>query len=163
MKGFQPTLCTVGGFVAGTAALRILLRGATNEDDNAVDTRGGEENYKLFNEHPRSDLYEWAYDEHNDLYNDPPERSLLRPPREHSQDIVRPGTAVSRRMNLFDSDNNQGGNNGGFRLKLYWRDGYYWQESSKETFWCMSCKRGSCKKNEVMRLVSDSPNEQSMT
>lgn len=26
---------------------------------------------------------------------------------------------------------------GNFRLRLYWEKGYYWQESTKETFWCM--------------------------
>lgn len=30
-----------------------------------------------------------------------------------------------------------------FRLRLYWQRGYYWQESWKEMWWCMSC-RGSC-------------------
>ena len=26
-----------------------------------------------------------------------------------------------------------------FKLRLYWEDGYYWQESYDETFWCMAC------------------------
>ena len=26
------------------------------------------------------------------------------------------------------------------RLRLYWEEGYYWQESTKEKWWCMQCK-----------------------
>ena len=36
------------------------------------------------------------------------------------------------------------GGNGGQRLRLYWEDGYYWQETHKETFWCMECNNPPC-------------------
>jgi len=31
-----------------------------------------------------------------------------------------------------------------FRLRLYWNRNYYWQETRKETWWCMQCS-GSCR------------------
>lgn len=43
----------------------------------------------------------------------------------------------------------------GFRLKLYWETGYYWQEMTTEKFWCMACPSGGggeCKRNDKMEL-----------
>jgi hypothetical protein len=40
----------------------------------------------------------------------------------------------------------------GFRLKLYWETGYYWQESTTEKFWCMSCPGGECERNDQIEL-----------
>ena len=40
----------------------------------------------------------------------------------------------------------------GFRLKLYWETGYYWQEEVTEKFWCMSCPSGECKRYDNMVL-----------
>ena len=37
-----------------------------------------------------------------------------------------------------------------FRLRLYWDSGYYWQETSRETFWCMDC--GECQENDSIRI-----------
>lgn len=31
-------------------------------------------------------------------------------------------------------------NENGFRLKMYWEEGYYWQENPNERWWCMSCQ-----------------------
>jgi hypothetical protein len=28
-----------------------------------------------------------------------------------------------------------------FQLRLYWKSGYYWQETNRETWWCMECAR----------------------
>lgn len=39
---------------------------------------------------------------------------------------------------------------GGFRLRLYWEEGYDWQESGGEKFWCMECD-GSCEDGDKMR------------
>ena len=39
---------------------------------------------------------------------------------------------------------------GGFRLRLYWQNGYNWQDSSKERFWCMQC-RGGCQNGDAIR------------
>jgi len=39
----------------------------------------------------------------------------------------------------------------GFRLKLYWEDGYYWQERTEEKWWCMSCRDG-CEKDHRIEL-----------
>ena len=44
-------------------------------------------------------------------------------------------------------------NENGFRLKLYWEDGYYWQERTDERWWCMSCQEdGKCKSGSKMEL-----------
>lgn len=41
----------------------------------------------------------------------------------------------------------------GFRLKMYWETGYYWQESTTEKFWCMACPSGEvCNRNDKMEL-----------
>ena len=40
----------------------------------------------------------------------------------------------------------------GVRLKLYWQTGYYWQENTEETWWCMSCPDGFCKLNDKLEL-----------
>ncbi|KAL7531757.1 hypothetical protein ACHAWF_003898 [Thalassiosira exigua] len=34
-----------------------------------------------------------------------------------------------------------------FRLRLYWQRGYYWQESSREMWWCMRC-RNNCRSGD---------------
>jgi hypothetical protein len=39
---------------------------------------------------------------------------------------------------------------GGFRLRLYWEEGYNWQDSSGEKFWCMECD-GNCEDGDKMR------------
>ena len=36
-----------------------------------------------------------------------------------------------------------------FRLRLYWQRGYYWQESSREMYWCMQCG-GSCSDGDMV-------------
>mgnify|MGYP000570527716 CR=1 FL=1 len=36
---------------------------------------------------------------------------------------------------------------GTFRLRLYWKRGYYWQESRREVWWCMEC-RNNCKSGD---------------
>ena len=41
----------------------------------------------------------------------------------------------------------------GFRLKMYWEDGYYWQERTDERWWCMSCQEdGKCESGSKMEL-----------
>mmetsp|Transcript_15146 Transcript_15146/g.23470 ORF Transcript_15146/g.23470 Transcript_15146/m.23470 type:complete len:356 (-) Transcript_15146:1976-3043(-) len=41
----------------------------------------------------------------------------------------------------------------GFRLKMYWETGYYWQEITTEKFWCMACPSGEeCNRNDKMEL-----------
>ena len=42
----------------------------------------------------------------------------------------------------------------GFRLKLYWEEGYYWQERTKETWWCMGCVDGKCEKGSKLELTN---------
>lgn len=46
--------------------------------------------------------------------------------------------------------------NAGFRLKLYWEEGYFWQERTEERWWCMQCvdKLGNfiCEKDSRMQL-----------
>ena len=31
-----------------------------------------------------------------------------------------------------------------FKLKMYWEEGYYWQEETFERKWCMRCRDGDC-------------------
>jgi hypothetical protein len=47
-----------------------------------------------------------------------------------------------------------------FRLRLYWEEGYYWQEERRETFWCMEC--GECQENDsiYIKWCSDSSRQQ---
>ncbi|KAL7523702.1 hypothetical protein ACHAXR_000294, partial [Thalassiosira sp. AJA248-18] len=40
----------------------------------------------------------------------------------------------------------------GFRLKLYWEEGYFWQERTEEKWWCMSCPDGKCERSHKMEL-----------
>ena len=39
-----------------------------------------------------------------------------------------------------------------FRLKMYWEEGYYWQENTSERWWCMSCQDGNCVDNANIEL-----------
>lgn len=40
-----------------------------------------------------------------------------------------------------------------FRLKLYWEEGYFWQEKTEERWWCMSCgESGVCEVDSKMQL-----------
>jgi hypothetical protein len=35
------------------------------------------------------------------------------------------------------------------RLRLYWHKSYYWQETRRETWWCMQCRRGCNESNSI--------------
>lgn len=174
MKGFHPSLFAIGGFVVGAAALRILLEGDKAKpvkrdiqtlpvtDPISIIANGTEVEGGAGVDHDA--LYEGAYDDESS--NISSKKSLREQPRlptdeEQGQDLALTGTAVSRRTNLFSPNNEDEADNAlaqtrrdsSFRLKLYWKNGYYWQESRKETFWCMSCGYGGvCKEGEVMRL-----------
>jgi len=39
-----------------------------------------------------------------------------------------------------------------FKLKMYWEEGYYWQEERKERKWCMRCPGGSCSSGEKLYI-----------
>jgi hypothetical protein len=47
-----------------------------------------------------------------------------------------------------------------FRLRLYWEQGYYWQEDWREMFWCMECDE--CQENDsiYIKWCSDSVRQQ---
>ena len=38
------------------------------------------------------------------------------------------------------------------RLRLYWQSNYRWQETSKETFWCLQCRHSECKTNSIIEV-----------
>ena len=41
----------------------------------------------------------------------------------------------------------------GFRLRLFWDDGYFWQERRTETWWCMCCAdNNKCKRNSKLQI-----------
>ena len=102
----------------------------------------------------QEDMYDWAYEEQafNMTSDEFSERILVESfnldPIEGEEHAI--SSNVSVRTNLFDED--ESGDQ--FRLKMYWRNGYYWQEKTTETWWCMGC-RGPCKENSVMELVSN--------
>ncbi|KAL9179483.1 hypothetical protein ACHAXT_008773 [Thalassiosira profunda] len=159
-KGVHSTaLCAVGGFVVGTAALRILLDRSTAIPAAKQALQGPEQartntsvpsatsSIDEYEPDPET-MYDWAYEEEDLILNE----TFVVPPSlsadaEEEEDAIPAGISVSRRMNLFDEP--------GFRLKLFWKEGYYWQESYAEKWWCMSCGLdGVCKKDDSMYLVN---------
>ena len=40
-----------------------------------------------------------------------------------------------------------------FNMRLYWKNGYLWQESPSEKKWCMMCKSGSCPKGSGIKIA----------
>jgi len=124
--------------VVGTVALRMLLRDdATSDQQQMLRGESVESPAKVVGapiidnkvsdsetKGDSDDVYTWAYEEDSKKLG---ERSLV--PSRGSDSIEAPkplsGTNVSRRTNLFAPEE---GDNSGFSLKLYWREGYYWQE-----------------------------------
>ena len=53
---------------------------------------------------------------------------------------------------LFTSLSIRRNNEIGFRLKLSWEVGYFWQERTEETWWCMACPDGKCEENTVLEI-----------
>ena len=39
-----------------------------------------------------------------------------------------------------------------FRLKLYWQEGYFWQEETRERKWCMKCRSNGCSNGEKLYI-----------
>jgi hypothetical protein len=39
-----------------------------------------------------------------------------------------------------------------FQLKMYWKEGYCWQEEWKERKWCLQCQGGSCGENDYLLI-----------
>lgn len=37
-----------------------------------------------------------------------------------------------------------------FQLKIYWEEGFCWQQEWIERKWCMSCQYGTCDENDIM-------------
>ena len=51
-------------------------------------------------------------------------------------------------------DTNDANNDMPFRLRLYWEDGYTWQESTEETYWCADClPYGHCYNGATMYIT----------
>lgn len=42
--------------------------------------------------------------------------------------------------------------NSHFNLKIFWKRGYQWQESSSEKKWCMCCKTNRCLKGSGLKI-----------
>ena len=38
------------------------------------------------------------------------------------------------------------------RLRLYWQRNYLWQETTRETFWCLQCRSGACTTNSIIEV-----------
>jgi hypothetical protein len=41
-----------------------------------------------------------------------------------------------------DDGDNGGGGGGSFQIKMWWQEGYYWQEENFERKWCFDCRSG---------------------
>lgn len=55
--------------------------------------------------------------------------------------------------NLYDSDHRDvEGKSNGFRLKMYWEPSYFWQETHRETFWCLQCRNKVCKSGHNLQI-----------
>jgi hypothetical protein len=158
------SLCTVGGFVVGTAALRTLVHDKKTNPTKTEMLRGtflgmapvrdrspfnGSKNLELdpLKLHPSVSTAASINDNGNDFgTNATSPYGKVGSPSLASLTNETQSVSVSRRTSLLSS---------GFCLKLRWQRGYYWQESFEETWWCMSCGiDGRCKEDEVMRLVS---------
>jgi hypothetical protein len=48
-----------------------------------------------------------------------------------------------------------------FRLKLYWEEGYDWQEEDFERKWCMECRNGDCDSGDKLYIYKCSESSQS--
>ena len=196
MSKLSTALCTIGGIVVGTTAIRTFLAITNASDLDRKTLLRGTTSFVLSNpSHNNTSneldsyeqdtaLYKWAYDaERYDLRSkikatshgmDSSNFTLFNP--DMANDGANSSTFTRRRAlinatspesltsnsthphagnetanhthprkNLFDEN--------GFRLRLYWEHGYYWQEKTDERWWCMSCgDDGICKKNDVMRL-----------
>jgi hypothetical protein len=51
-----------------------------------------------------------------------------------------------------EEEDHEDSSGGGFRLRLYWEDGYYWQESHSEKKYCMQCDGSSCGDGDKVRI-----------
>ncbi|KAL3780786.1 hypothetical protein ACHAW5_004899 [Stephanodiscus triporus] len=40
-----------------------------------------------------------------------------------------------------------------FNVRLYWKQGYKWQGSSSEKFWCMKCQNNSCTDGSGVKIA----------
>jgi len=40
---------------------------------------------------------------------------------------------------------------GRFKLRLYWHSSYYWQETRKQTYWCLKCRNG-CTEGNIIEI-----------
>mmetsp|Transcript_524 Transcript_524/g.1043 ORF Transcript_524/g.1043 Transcript_524/m.1043 type:complete len:187 (+) Transcript_524:35-595(+) len=40
-----------------------------------------------------------------------------------------------------------------FNMRLFWKSGYRWQESSSEKKWCMKCKSSKCPKGSGIKIA----------
>jgi hypothetical protein len=40
-----------------------------------------------------------------------------------------------------------------FNVRLYWKEGYTWQESTSEKFWCMKCQSSGCNKGSGIKIA----------
>ena len=39
-----------------------------------------------------------------------------------------------------------------FNVRLYWKEGYRWQGSTSEKFWCMKCQSSGCNKGSGVKI-----------
>lgn len=63
------------------------------------------------------------------------------------------GTGTMGQNYCIDAlDNPSGFNEDTFRLKLFWRQGYFWQEESFERLWCMQCQSFGCAEGDRIRI-----------
>ena len=85
-------------------------------------------------------------------------------PSSKSDFCVDPRAVDAIRKSLYDFNNTDfssqySGISSPTRIRLFWHEVYYWQETRDETFWCMQCE-GPCEEGRKIKVnVCDETNE----
>ena len=88
-------------------------------------------------------------------------------PMSRADFCVDPRAVDATRMSLYDFDNKDfsseySGTSSATRLRLFWHEVYYWQETREETFWCMQCE-GPCEDGRKIKINEcDEENERQL-
>lgn len=97
----------------------------------------------------------WENADHPDSQVEVETKPLYRPQIKSDPDVVTPphtfNLEPSHAEGFMKSQSSTSKPLGGFRIRLYWEQGYNWQDSSKERFWCMEC-RGNCSNGDDIQI-----------
>jgi len=99
----------------------------------------------------------WEDADHPDSQVEVETKPLVRPQIKTDPHVVAPLSHMSFNLEsshaagFMESQSSTSKPLGGFRIRLYWENGYNWQDSSKERFWCMEC-RGDCSNGDDIQI-----------